>query len=481
MRQPFLIVATAALLSGCNLAPVYVRPAPPVAPSFPTGPAYGAAASGTQTPLAWRDVFTDPSLRTIIDRALTNNRDLRAAVANIASARAQYRVQRASQLPTISASGGPSLSRGGNSTGATGGIDSYSADVGVSGFEIDLFGRLKNLSKAAFETYLGTEAGARNTRLALIAETATAYATLAADQDLLAVAQDTVASTARSLRLTRSLNDAGLTGKVDVRSIETTNAQSRSDVENATTQVAQDRNALELLVGAPVEAALLPGKLDTLEGGIAKVPVGVSSEVLLRRPDVIEAEHQLIGANANIGAARAAFFPTITLTSAVGFASTALSSLFTGGAFSWSGSSSASVPIFGGTNRGNLAYSVAQRDLYLAQYEKAVQSAFREVADALARAGTIERQQAAQADLLRASGQANVLAEARYREGIDTYLSALVTQRTYYTARQTKISTDLTALSNRITLYQVLGGDAAGEPAREGDARADAAAPTRAR
>ncbi|WP_242140229.1 efflux transporter outer membrane subunit [Sphingomonas sp. TREG-RG-20F-R18-01] len=468
MRQPFLVVATAALLSGCNLAPVYVRPAPPVAPSFPTGPAYAAAASSPQTPLAWRDVFTDPSLRTIIDRALTNNRDLRAAVANIAAARAQYRVQRASQLPTVSASGGPSLSRGGNATGA---IDSYSADVGVSGFEIDLFGRLKNLSKAAFETYLATEAGARNTRLALIAETATAYATLAADQDLLAVAQDTVASTARSLRLTRSLNDAGLTGKVDVRSIETTNAQSRSDVENATTQVAQDRNALDLLVGAPVEDALLPGKLDSLLGGITKVPVGVSSEALLRRPDVIEAEHALIGANANIGAARAAFFPTITLTSAVGFASTALSSLFSGGAFSWSGNSSASVPIFGGTNRGNLAYSEAQRDLYLAQYEKAVQSAFREVADALARAGTIERQQAAQADLLRASGQANTLAEARYREGIDTYLSALVTQRTYYTARQTKIATDLAAVSNRVTLYQVLGGDTEGEQSPSDRAR----------
>ncbi|QXQ05692.1 efflux transporter outer membrane subunit [Sphingosinicellaceae bacterium] len=426
MRALVLTGAAAALLSGCNLAPAYVRPGLPVAPSLPTGASYGPAASTTQVDLPWREVLTDAKLRTIIDRALANNRDLRVAVANVASARASYRVQRASQLPTIAAGGTASYAGGGSASGA---VDVFAADVGISSFEIDLFGRLKNLSKAAFETYLGTEAGARNTRLTLIAETATAYATMAADQELLVVAQDTVASTARSLKLTVALNEAGLAGKVDIRSIETTNAQARSDVENATTQVAQDRNALELLVGAPVEDALLPGTLDDLGRGIAKVRVGLSSQVLLGRPDVIEAEHQLVGANANIGAARAAFFPTITLTSAVGFASTALSSLFTGGAFSWSAGPSASLPIFGGTTRGNLDYSKAQRDLYVAQYEKAVQTAFREVADALARAGTIERQQAAQAALLTASSQAYTLAEARYREGIDTYLTTLVAQR----------------------------------------------------
>ena len=366
MNPRLLSVAAAALLSGCNFAPVYVRPGLPVAPSLPTGASYGPAASSTQVELPWRDVLTDAKLRTIIERALVNNRDLRAAIANVASARATYHVQRASQLPTIAAGGTAAFAGGGSASGTT---DSFSADIGTSSFELDLFGRLKNLSKAAFETYLGTEAGARNTRLTLIAETATAYATLAADQELLAVAQDTAASTARSLKLTVSLNDAGLTGKVDVRSIETTNAQARSDVENATTQVAQDRNALDLLVGAPVEDALLPGTLDNLQKGIAKVPVGLSSDVLLSRPDVIEAEHQLISANANIGAARAAFFPKITLTSAVGFASSALSSLFTGGAFAWSAAPSASLPIFGGANRGNLDYSKAQRDMYLAQYE----------------------------------------------------------------------------------------------------------------
>ncbi|GAA0333985.1 efflux transporter outer membrane subunit [Sphingomonas oligophenolica] len=474
MSPRSLTVAAAALLSGCNFAPVYVRPALPVAPSLPTGASYGPAASSTPAEIPWRDVLTDAKLRTIIERALANNRDLRAAVANVASARASYHIQRASQLPTISVDGSASVA--GSGTGSTSRTtESYSADVGTSSFELDLFGRLKNLSKASFETYLGTEAGTRNTRLTLIAETATAYATLAADQELLVIAQETAASTARSLKLTLSLNEAGLTGKVDVRSIETTNAQARSDVESATTQVAQDRNALDLLVGAPVEDALLPGTLDSLQNGIAKVPVGLSSDVLLRRPDVIEAEHQLISANANIGAARAAFFPKITLTSAVGFASTALSSLFSGGAFAWSAAPSASLPIFGGTNRGNLDYSKAQRDMYLAQYEKAVQTAFREVADALARAGTIERQQAAQAALVTASTQANTLAEARYREGIDTYLAALVTQRTLYTARQTKISTDLAALTNRITLYQVIGGDSADPAATDDSARSTSA------
>ena len=343
---------------------------------------------------------------------------------------------------------------GGNST-----VDSYSASIGVSSFEIDLFGRLKNLSKAAFEQYLATDAGTRATRLTLIGETATAYATLAADQDLLAVSQDTVASAERSLKLTQALNRVGLTGKLDVRSVETVLERARSDTQAAITQVAQDRNALDLLVGAPVEPALLPVSLGALSPGIATLRVGLSSDALLRRPDVIQAEHSLIAANANIGAARAAFFPKISLTSALGFASSALSSLFSGGAFNWSVGPSASLPIFGGTNRGNLHYSEAQRDLYVAQYEKAVQSAFREVADALARAGTIARQQAAQAALVTASEQSFRLSDARYREGIDTFLTALDAQRTLYSARQTRIATDLAAVTNRITLYQVTGGE----------------------
>jgi outer membrane protein, multidrug efflux system len=396
----------------------------------------------------------DARLKTVIERALANNRDLRVALANVQSARAQYRVQRAAQLPTVTADAGASFTRQNDMR-----QNSYSADVGFSAFEIDLFGRVRSLTESALETYLATEEGARATRITLIAETATAYATLAADQELLILSRQTQASAQRTLDLIRSLNAAGLTGKLDVRQAETTVEQAASDVAANLTQVAQDRNALDLLVGAPVEDALLPASLDSLIAGVATVPAGLSSDILLQRPDVLQAEHQLKAANADIGAARAAMFPTISLTSAIGVASSALSSLFTGNAFAWSASPSASLPIFGGANRGNLDYSKAQRDLYLAQYEKAIQTGFREVADGLAREGTIDAQQAAQRRLVIASQRAYDLAEQRYRAGVDTFLTALTSQRSLYNARQSAIATDLALVSNRILLYRVIGAD----------------------
>ncbi|MDF0546314.1 efflux transporter outer membrane subunit [Sphingobium sp. H39-3-25] len=452
-RSAFIapLMASCLLVAGCDMAPKYVRPIAPVPASMPVGGAYAPLPAEAIAGLPWREVISDAHLVTIIDRALANNRDLRVALANVASARAQYRVERAAQLPTVALGGDASFVRKGD--------DSYSADLGISAFEIDLFGRVKNLSKAALETYLATEEGMRATRITLIAETASAYATLAADQDLLQVAQDTAASAQRSLDLTRQLNGAGLSGKLDVHQAETVLAQAQSDVEANMTQVAQDRNALDLLVGAPVEAALLPTSLDALTQGMGTVPAGLSSSVLLERPDVLQAEHQLKAANADIGAARAAFFPRISLTAAAGFASSALSSLFTGGAFAASATPSATMPVLGGTNPGNLAYAKAQRDLYLAQYEKTVQTAFQEVADALARAGTIGRQQAAQDALVTASGKSFDLADQRYRAGIDTFLNRLVSQRTLYNARQSAIAVDLAAVTNRLTLYRVIGND----------------------
>jgi multidrug efflux system outer membrane protein len=396
----------------------------------------------------------DARLKTVIERALANNRDLRAALANVQSARAQYRIQRAEQLPTITADAGASFSRRSGER-----LDSYSADLGFSAFEIDLFGRLHNLTQSALESYLATEEGARATRIALIAETATVYATLAADQDLLALSRQTAASAQRTLELTRSLNAAGLSGKLDVRQAETIVEQAASDVAANITQVAQDRNALDLLIGAPVEQGLLPSGLSPLTQGIATVPAGLSSEMLLQRPDVLQAEHQLKAANADIGAARAAMFPRISLTAAIGVASSALSSLFTGDGFAWQATPSGSLPIFGGPNRGNVDYSKAQRDLYLAQYEKAIQTAFREVADALARDGTIDAQQAAQRRLVTASQLAYDLAEQRYRAGIDPFLTALTSQRALYAAQQSAIATDLALVSNRIRLYRVIGAD----------------------
>ncbi len=441
-------------LAGCNMAPTYVRPAAPVPAALPIGEAYAPGQAGQKAGLAWTELVGDAKLRTVIERALANNRDLRAAIANIQSARAQYKVQRAAQLPTVTADGGASFTRQNDNR-----QNSYSADIGFSAFEIDLFGRVRSLTQSALETYLATEEGARSTRIALIAETATAYATLAADQELLAVSRQTQASAQRTLDITRRLNAAGLIGKLDVHQAETTVEQAASNVAATVTQVAQDRNALDLLVGAPVEQALLPASLDSLIAGVAKVPAGLSSDVLLQRPDVLQAEHQLKAANADIGAARAAMFPTISLTSAIGVASSALSSLFTGGGFAWSASPSASLPIFGGPNRGNLEYSKAQRDLSVAQYEKAVQTAFREVADGLAREGTIDAQQAAQRRLVIASQRAYDLADQRYRSGIDTFLTALTSQRTLYSAQQSAIATDLALVSNRVLLYRVVGAD----------------------
>lgn len=448
-------IVTLALLAlgGCNLAPRYERPALPVPPALPTGESYAPRVDG-KAGLPWTSLIQDARLKAVIEQALANNRDLRATLANVQAARAQYRIQRSAQLPTVTADGGASFSQRNDVR-----QDSYSADIGFSAFEIDLFGRLRNQTESALQSYLATQEGARATRIALIAETATAYATLAADKDLLALSRQTEASARRTLTLTRSLNQAGLAGKLDVRQAETTVEQAASDVAANVTQVAQDRNALQLLAGAPVADALEPAGLVELVNGVARVPAGVTSDVLLQRPDVLQAEHQLKAANADIGAARAAMFPRISLTAAIGVASSALSSLFSSEGFSWQASPSASLPIFGGPVRGNIQYSEAQRDALLAQYEGAIQTAFREVSDALARDGTIDAQQAAQRRLVVANQEAFALAEQRYRAGIDPFLTALTSQRALYGARQSAIATDLAALSNRIRLYRVIGAD----------------------
>ena len=449
-------LALATLLAGCDLAPHYVRRSPAAPSQWPQGAAYGPRQPGTPG-MPWRTLFADPKLRQVIEQALADNRDLRASLASVAEARAQYHVERSYQLPTIAAGGDASITRGIRSSSLN--SNSYDANVGMSSFEIDLFGRLKNQSKEAFETYLSTESGMRSTRLSIVAETATAYATLASDMDLLTIARDTVASSQRSLKLTQSLFNAGLASAGEVQSAITVVEQAKSDVANDTTLVAQDRNALELLVGAPVADALLPTSLAELDAGVGIVPAGLSSDVLLQRPDVLEAEHNLKSADAAIGAARAAFFPTITLTSAVGVASSALSSLFTGGALNWNVAPSASVPLLGGTNKGNLQYARAERDYDLAQYEKAVQSAFKDVADALARRGTITDQRTAQDRLVAASAKAYALAEAQYRAGTGAFLDALTDQRTLYAAQQTRVSTLLTDIGNRIALYEAIGSD----------------------
>ena len=454
----FLIVAVSlSSLSACNLAPAYIRPEPLVAATFPTGPAYGPQ-SEARLQASWRSLFLDTRLQTLIGRAVADNRSLRQSLAQVEGARALYRVQRAAFLPTLS--GGLTSTFSGGQASALQGDESHQGSLNLSNFEIDLFGRLRNESASAFESYLATEAGARSAHVALVAETASAWFSLAADQDLLRLAQETAASAERSLDLTKTLNTRGLVSRLDVVSAEQILQQARADVANFTRQVAQDRNALVLLVGGPVEDSLLPPSLTELDSTIGVPAAGLSSAVLLDRPDVLQAEHQLRSANADIGAARAALFPTLSLTALAGVISPSLSDLFSNGQDTWSVSPSATLPIFAPGARSNVAYTQAQRDAAVAGYQLAVQTAFREVADALARDGTVAEQRAAQSALVNAAAESLRLGEARYRAGIDDYLATLTAQRATYAARQGSLAVVLEDYLNRVTLYQVLGGSA---------------------
>jgi multidrug efflux system outer membrane protein len=454
-------------LAGCSLAPLYTRPAPAVPSSWPAGDAYLRASEAALPSLSYRDIFRDPALQRIIERAIANNQDVKIALANVALARGLLRAQRAELLPRIDGSasatvGAQSRTSSGNAgSGSSGTNTSFDAGVGLTAFEIDLFGRVRSLSAAALQQYLATEAAVRAARLTLVAEVANTYLTLATDRSLLAIARQTETTAARSVELTRARLAGGVAPRADVRQAETVLAQARSDMANLITIVALDRNALELLVGAPVADSDLAPSIESVDGLIEELPPGLDSSILLRRPDVVQAEYQLRAANARIGAARAAFFPSISLTAVAGFASGALSSLFTGGAFAWSVQPSLLLPIFdAGANRGNLEATQAQRDVSIGQYQKTIQTAFREVADALARRGTIDSQYEAQIQLEAAARDSVFLADARYREGIDPFLSSLDAQRTLYSARRSLAATRLVRAGNLVELYRALGGDA---------------------
>ena len=503
MRRP-LLLALALALSSCSLAPHYVRPALPVPPSWPTGDAYLRQSEAALPSVSYAQVFTDARLQQVIARALANNRDLRVAVANIAAARAQYRIQRADQFPAVDASARYSRSGGGNganttaiggttgnngtgtgsgtgsgtgagagvgtTTGGTsgtvvsngsGGRGVFSAQVGVTAFEIDLFGRVRSLTGAALNRYFATEAAARATRLTLVGDVADAWLQLAADRSLLQVAAETAKAAEAGVRLTQLRLEGGVSARTDLAQEQQVLATAQADLAEQTTAVAQDGNALQLLVGAPVEGALLPASLDDAAPGVAALPAGVDSTVLLRRPDVVEAEYQLRAYNAEIGAARAALFPQLSLTGLLGFASDALRTLFTGGAFSYSVAPSASYSIFNaGAGRANVRLSEAQRDAALASYERAIQTAFQETADALARQGTIAAQLDAQQRFAAAAADTLNLVNARYQAGVENFLSSLDAQRSLYTAQRTLVAVQLTGASNRVALYRALGGDA---------------------
>jgi multidrug efflux system outer membrane protein len=481
-----LTVALAAALGACSLMPAYQRPASPVPAAFPLTRSSDAApdaatSAATAADIGWRDFFADPRLQQLIGLALDNNRDLRVAVLNIEQSRAQYRIQNATRLPTVNASGSGSTSRSPadlSNTGQAGISRQYSATLGFSAYELDLFGRVRSLNAQALQQFLASEEARRSTHISLVAEVANDYLTLAADQERLKLAQRTLQSQSDSYALTRRQAELGVASDLTLRQAQTTVESARVDVAGYTSQVAKDRNALTLVVGTPLPESLLPTGLDdalAALGSRSDLPAGLPSTLLQRRPDVLQAEHQLKAANANIGAARAAFYPRISLTANAGTASSALSGLFKGGSGSWTFAPQINLPIFdGGSNRANLDLAMVDRDIDVAQYEKAIQTAFREVADSLAVRATVQSQLDAQTALVDASAESYRLSEARLRLGVDSYLQLLDSQRSLYAAQQNLIGTQLTRVANLVTLYKVLGGGWSGASETAAVAQSDA-------
>ncbi|MCP5226672.1 MAG: AdeC/AdeK/OprM family multidrug efflux complex outer membrane factor [Thauera sp.] len=468
-RRPLrgLVVALAATTLGActTLIPGFERPVAPVPASFPqaqpTPAATDAVAPAVDT-LAWRDYFADVRLQRTIELALANNRDLRVAALAIERARAQYGIQRADLFPSLAVSGGQSaqrvpgdLSMSGDSTVSR----QYSANLGFASYELDFFGRVRSLEEQALQTYLGTEEARRSAQISLVAEVANAWLRLAADRERLALARDTFETRKKSFELTRRSFELGAVSGLELRQSETLMQTARADAARYAALVAQDENALALVAGGAVPAELQPQAIGERVAAVAELPAGVPSEVLARRPDVAQAERALMAANASIGAARAAFFPRITLTATAGTASSSLDGLFDGGSGAWSFVPQIRLPIFeAGRLQASLDVAEIQRDIQIAQYEKAIQSAFREVADALAERATLAEQLDARRSLVAAAKKSFELSEARYKGGVDSYLNLLDAQRSLYGAELELIGTRLADATNRVALYKALGG-----------------------
>jgi len=430
-------------------------PIPPVTTQTATSPPADATPEGTVADIGWRDFFTDPDLEQLIATSLENNRDLRVAVLNVERARGLYRIQRADRVPSLNASA--SMTRAGDENLFL--TEAYGVELVVPSFELDLFGRVRNLSEAALRDYLAQEEARRATQLSLIAEVANAYLTLVADRELQRVAEAALNNRQEELSLTQRRFELGATSSLEVNQAQIEVETARSDVWQFAGQVAQDINALTLLTGTTIDRALLSAKVDLQASGLEPLPAGLPSEVLLRRPDVLAAEYRLRAANAVIGAARAAFFPSITLTGSIGSISTQMSDLFENGADAWSFVPQIVQPIFqGGRLRANADVANVDRDVALAEYEQTIQASFREVADALALNHTLARQRDSRQALLAAALRANDLSRIRYEAGSDSYLVLLDAQRTLYAAQQTLVSTRLAEQANRVNLYKALGG-----------------------
>lgn len=445
-------LSAAALLAGCSLIPVQETPAAPVPSTYPLASDTPSQRSAADT--AWRDFVQSPALRSLIERALANNRDLRVAALNIERVRAQYQIQRANPFPTVNAAAI------GNRQGADGGdINStYSVGLAVSAWEIDFFGRLGALKEAALAEYLASEQARNAAQTSLVASVARTWLSLQANEALLGITRQTLATRDDSLRLTRLRFENGAASALDLRQAESLAATARAALAQQQRARALDVNALNLLVGESVPGDLLqPADADAAV--LADVPAGLPSDLLTRRADIRQAEQSLVAANANIGAARAAFFPRISLTASVGSASTELSGLFRDGSWGFTLNPQALLPIFdAGRNRAGLASAEATRDIAIAQYEKAIQTAFREVADALAGRATLADQLQAQRDQVAAETDRLRLADLRYRNGVASFLDVLDAQRSLFAAQQAEAQTRLALQQNRVALYAALGG-----------------------
>lgn len=434
--------------------------------TWPTGPAYkdvteeSADKAVADTP--WQEFFVSPQLQKLINLAVVNNRDLRVATLNIERSRAQYRIQRSDLFPRVDADTSANyqrLAEDFSGTGQSVDLHQYTIGLGVSSYELDLFGRVRSLKDQALQQFFATGEGRRSVQISLVAEVAANYLRLAADRELLSLAKDTLASQQASYQLIQRRYESGVSSALDLHQAQISVDTARVDVSRFTTFVAQDENGLNLVIGSTVPSDLLPTALSETLTTVKDLPPGLPSDVLLSRPDILEAEALLKAASANIGAARAAFFPRITLVSSVGFGSDELGGLFTEGASVWRFAPRISLPIFNaGSNQANLKVAEVNRDIAVAQYEKAIQTAFREVADSLALRGTINDQVAAQQSLTDAASASYRLSQARYEEGNDSYLNVLDSQRSLYGSEKNLISVRLARLINLVTLYKVLGG-----------------------
>ncbi|MBM3107751.1 MAG: AdeC/AdeK/OprM family multidrug efflux complex outer membrane factor [Pseudomonas sp.] len=457
------LAVTAFILGGCSLIPDYQTPESPVAAQWPQGPAYSPTESANVAAAeqGWRQFFNDPALQQLIQTSLVNNRDLKVAALNIDAYRAQYRIQRADLFPAVSANGSGSRQRMPGNMTQTGDSEitsSYSATLGVSAYELDLFGRVRSLTEQQLEIYLSSEEARRSTQIALVASVANAYFTWQADQALLKLTEETLKTYEQSYALTLRSNEVGVASALDLSQARTSVEGARVKLAQYQRLVAQDANSLAVLIGTGLPADL-PAAQNLDSDVLAEVPAGLPSDLLQRRPDIQEAEHLLKAANANIGAARAAFFPSISLTANAGTLSPDMDGLFKGGSGTWLFQPQINLPIFNaGALRASLDYSKIQKDINIAKYEKTIQTAFQEVSDGLAARRTFNDQLQAQRDLVAANQDYYRLAERRYRIGVDSNLTFLDAQRQLFNTQQALISDRLSQLISEVNLYKALGG-----------------------